>query len=100
MAREMDQSDGYDVFLSHASPDKPWVRTMAEQVRDQRLRAYLDEQRPRNPRHCVCQLGQVEKAIGYYEQALRIGQEIKDPRIIEVASQQLERLRRRPPVIP
>ncbi len=43
MSQAMDQSDGYDVFLSHASPDKPWVRTLAEQLRDQGLRAYLDE---------------------------------------------------------
>jgi len=38
-------------------------------------------------------LGQVEKAIGHYEQALVIGKEIKDPRIIEVASTQLAELR-------
>ena len=38
-------------------------------------------------------LGQVEKAIGYYEQALLIGQEIKDPRIVEVATRQLQELR-------
>ncbi len=38
-------------------------------------------------------LGQVEKAIGYYEQALVIGQDIKDPRITEVATRQLQQLR-------
>ena len=37
--------------------------------------------------------GQVEKVIGLLEQALRIGQEIKDPRIIQIATAQLERLR-------
>ena len=38
-------------------------------------------------------LGQVERAIGILEQALRIGQEIKDPRIIQFTSDLLERLR-------
>jgi tetratricopeptide (TPR) repeat protein len=38
-------------------------------------------------------LGQVERAIGILEQALRIGQEITDPRIIQFTSDLLERLR-------
>ena len=38
-------------------------------------------------------LGQTERAIGLLEQALRIGQEIKDPQIIGIASQSLERWR-------
>jgi tetratricopeptide (TPR) repeat protein len=39
------------------------------------------------------ELGQVEKAIELLSQSLRIGTEIKDPRIIRFASAQLERLR-------
>jgi hypothetical protein len=38
-------------------------------------------------------LGEVGKAIGYTEQALRIGQEIKNPQIVRNASAQLEKLR-------
>jgi len=38
-------------------------------------------------------LGQVEKAIGLLEQGLAIGQEIKDPQIVRVTTQHLERLR-------
>jgi len=38
-------------------------------------------------------LAQVEKAIGLLEQAHRIGQEIKDPRIIRFTTAALKRLR-------
>jgi len=38
-------------------------------------------------------LGQVERAIDFLEQSLRIGDEIKDPNIVRIASSQLERLR-------
>ena len=38
-------------------------------------------------------LGEAEKAIGLLEQALRIGREIKDAQIIQVVTNQLERLR-------
>ncbi len=38
-------------------------------------------------------LGEVKKAIGLLEGALRIGQEIQDPRIVDKASAQLEKLR-------
>ena len=38
-------------------------------------------------------LGQVERAIDFWEQAVRIGQEIKDPEIVRVFSSSLERLR-------
>ena len=38
-------------------------------------------------------LGEVEKAIGLLEQALRIGQEIKDPQIVRIVSARLEKLR-------
>jgi hypothetical protein len=41
-------------------------------------------------------LGQTEKAIGYSEQALQIGQEIKDPEMVRVASAALTRLGRPP----
>ena len=36
-------------------------------------------------------LGQVEKAKGYWRTALKIGQEIKDPRIVDVCSEQLQK---------
>ena len=35
----------------------------------------------------------MERAIDFYEQAVRIGQEIKDPNIVQFASSHLERLR-------
>ena len=38
-------------------------------------------------------LGQVEKAIEYYEDALAIGKEIKDPRIIDFCEQKLKSLK-------
>lgn len=33
----------YDVFLSHGSPDKPWVRTLSERLSAAGIVAYLDE---------------------------------------------------------
>jgi len=33
----------YDVFLSHASPDKPWVRTLEKELSELGLRVFLDE---------------------------------------------------------
>src|SRR5437764_6313402 len=33
----------YDVFLSHGSPDKPWVRTLCDELAGLGLRAFLDE---------------------------------------------------------
>ena len=38
-------------------------------------------------------LSQVEKAIEYYEQALVIGKEIKDPRIIDFCEKNLESIK-------
>jgi len=38
-------------------------------------------------------LGQVEKAIEYYEKALVIGKEVKDPRIINFCDENLESLK-------
>ena len=38
-------------------------------------------------------LGEVEKAIGYLDAALRIGEEIKDAQIVRIVSAQLEKLR-------
>jgi hypothetical protein len=32
----------YDLFLSHATPDKPWVRTLAAQLEALGLRVFLD----------------------------------------------------------
>src|SRR5947209_4110537 len=34
----------FDLFLSHASPDKPWVRTLAEHLEKEGLRVFLDVQ--------------------------------------------------------
>ena len=125
-------ASGYDVFLSHGSPDKPLVRTLRAELARLGLNAFLDEcelvpgenwtlrlsQELRQSRalarlviaraigdrrgegialgnlgFAYAALGQVERAIGYCEQALRIGQEIKDPRIIRIVTVQLERLR-------
>jgi len=38
-------------------------------------------------------LGEVEKAIEYYKDALTIGREIKDPRIIDFCEKNLESLK-------
>jgi tetratricopeptide (TPR) repeat protein len=38
-------------------------------------------------------LGQVEKAIEYYEKALNIGKEINDPRIINFCESKLKSIR-------
>lgn len=35
--------DGYDLFISHATPDKPWVRTLARDLESLELRVYRDE---------------------------------------------------------
>jgi hypothetical protein len=35
-------SGGFDVFLSHASPDKPWVIRLAEELAALGLRVFLD----------------------------------------------------------
>jgi hypothetical protein len=39
----MTPSDAYDLFISHASPDKPWVRTLTRELQSLGLRVYLDE---------------------------------------------------------
>src|SRR5262245_30437303 len=36
-------SPWYDVFLSHGSPDKPWVRALYERLSSAGIVAYLDE---------------------------------------------------------
>ncbi len=33
----------FDVFLSHGSPDKPWVRTLCDELNKLGLSAFLDE---------------------------------------------------------
>src|SRR5262249_36593518 len=33
----------FDVFLSHGSPDKPWVRTLCDELAKLGLSAFLDE---------------------------------------------------------
>src|SRR4051794_1236693 len=34
----------FDLFLSHGSPDKDWVRELCKELEAEGLRAYLDEQ--------------------------------------------------------
>src|SRR5436309_14141583 len=34
----------YDVFLSHGSPDKPWVRNLCAELAARDLKVFLDEQ--------------------------------------------------------
>ena len=36
---------GHDVFLSHASDDKPWARTLCDGLTALGLSVYLDERR-------------------------------------------------------
>ena len=38
-----ERSDNYDLFLSHGTPDKPWVRTLADELERLGLRVFLDE---------------------------------------------------------
>lgn len=39
----MSNDSQYDIFLSHASPDKPWVRTLENELSKLGLRVFLDE---------------------------------------------------------
>ncbi|MCP4661374.1 MAG: TIR domain-containing protein, partial [bacterium] len=39
----MTEAPGYDLFLSHATPDKPWVRTLTRELEALGLRVFLDE---------------------------------------------------------
>ncbi len=39
----MPSAPQYDLFLSHASPDKPWVRTPHRELQTLGLRSFLDE---------------------------------------------------------
>jgi tetratricopeptide (TPR) repeat protein len=43
----------YDVFLSHASSDKPWVRILCDALKAAGLEPYLDEQRLEAPGNYV-----------------------------------------------
>ena len=36
-------SNGYDLFLSHGTPDKAWVRALHQALEAEGLRAFLDE---------------------------------------------------------
>src|SRR5260370_3097944 len=37
-------AEKFDAFLSHASPDKPWVQTLADCLAKEGLRPFLDVQ--------------------------------------------------------
>src|SRR5215470_18059618 len=39
----MNSAGEYDIFLSHGTPDKPWVRTLASELEEAGLRVFLDE---------------------------------------------------------
>jgi hypothetical protein len=52
------QPERYDVFLSHGSPDKPWVRTLYARLRDLGVSAYLDEVAIAPGDNFVCNLSQ------------------------------------------
>jgi tetratricopeptide (TPR) repeat protein len=43
MSTGNENTSGYDVFLSHGTPDKPWVRTLRAELMKLGLRAFLDE---------------------------------------------------------
>ena len=40
------ERDSHDLFLSHASADKPWVRTLCQALADLGLSFFLDEREP------------------------------------------------------
>src|SRR5262245_31153630 len=43
MSTASEIASGFDVFLSHGSPDKPWVRTLRDELVKLGLSAFLDE---------------------------------------------------------
>jgi hypothetical protein len=47
---------GYDIFLSHASADKPWVRQLCQALERERLRVFLDESDIQPPENYVLTL--------------------------------------------
>src|SRR5688572_16905205 len=49
-------SNGFDVFLSHGSPDKPWVRALHERLTSAGIVAYLDEVAIEAGENFVCNL--------------------------------------------
>ena len=53
----MDESFAFDVFLSHSSKDKRVVRPLAERLRADGLRVWLDEwELNADPPSAVCKL--------------------------------------------
>jgi hypothetical protein len=70
-------SEVYDVFLSHGSPDKPWVETLARELEGLGLKPFLDARAIEPAANfplvlsdalaAYAGLGEVEKAIGYLE---------------------------------
>src|SRR5437773_2690820 len=46
----------YDVFLSHGSPDKPWVRSLRDELVKLGLKVFLDEQDLKPGEHWVPRL--------------------------------------------
>ncbi len=43
MSTASEIASGFDVFLAHGSPDKPWVRTLRDELVKLGLKAFLDE---------------------------------------------------------
>jgi len=50
------ERDPHDLFLSHASADKPWVRTLGQALADLGLSFFLDEREPRQGDNWVLSL--------------------------------------------
>src|SRR5262245_60845081 len=50
-------SPGFDLFLSHATPDKDWVRTLADHLTQLGLTFFLDERELRPADNFVLALG-------------------------------------------
>ena len=58
----MPETPCYDVFLSHASADKPWVRQLDAALRDAEVRVFLDEADIRPPENYVLTLNEALRA--------------------------------------
>src|SRR5438105_3463345 len=48
----------FDVFLSHGSPDKPWVRTLRNELVERGLKVFLDESELKPGEHWVPRLSE------------------------------------------
>lgn len=56
MSSDNPSQAGYDIFLSHSSVDKPWVRELCDSLEREQLRVFLDERDIQAPENYVLTL--------------------------------------------